>query len=132
MPACELTMASAASSDEPVESDEKVCDDLRRAAYNGKLDEVTRLLPLAKEKGVVNKVMHGVNTHREKRERGRDMNCSACHNAMFISSHVCVRVRFQKWKIALHCGQLLAMATTRLFHSCWPRAPLLELEAQTM
>ena len=61
-------MASAASSDEPVTSDEKVCRDLFNAAGNGKLDEVTRLLPLAKEKGVVNKVMHGVNTHREEGE----------------------------------------------------------------
>ena len=58
---CELTMASAAtctSSDEIVRSAEKVCDDLWWAARNGKLDEVTRLLPLAEEKGVVNKVMH--------------------------------------------------------------------------
>ena len=67
LPACELTMASAASSDEPVESDEKVCLDLFKAALLGKLDEVTRLLPLAKNKGVINKVMHGVHA-----ERGRE------------------------------------------------------------
>ena len=53
LPACELTMASAASSDEPVKSDELVCLDLFNAAMYGKLDEVTRL---AEEKGVVNKV----------------------------------------------------------------------------
>ena len=69
---CELTMASAASSDEPVRSDEKVCLDLWNAAFDGKLDEVTRLLPLAEEKGVVNKVMHGVNTHTERRGREGD------------------------------------------------------------
>ena len=125
------------SSDKPVESDEKVCLDLCNAARKGKLDEVTRLLPLAKAKGVVNKVMHGVNTQRERRGRGRgsererDMTYSACHNAMFISSPlmcVCVRVRFQSDRISLHCWQLLSKATTRLFHSCWPRAPLLELD----
>ena len=52
------------SSDKPVFSDERVCFDLVHAAMCGKLDEVTRLLPLAEEKGVVNKVTHGVNTQR--------------------------------------------------------------------
>ena len=56
-------MGNAASSD--------VCLDLYKAAMYGKLDEVTRLLPLAEEKGVVNKVMHGLNTHTDKRERER-------------------------------------------------------------
>ena len=82
-------MGNEASSDEIVESDETVCDDLYNAAIYGKLDEVTRLLPLAKEKGVIDKVMHGANTQREG-ERGGYMNYSACHNVMFISSHVCV------------------------------------------
>ena len=100
-----MASAATASSDErPVRTNEKVCRDLRNAARHGKLDEVTRLLPLAAEKGVVNMVMHGVNTHRrEEGERGRSMNYSACHNAMFISSHVCVRVRFHNGTIALHC-----------------------------
>ena len=73
-------MASAASSDEIVYSDEKVCADLRNAACTGKLDEVTRLLPLAKEKGVANKVMHG-HTHRRGREGERhELQClSQCH-----------------------------------------------------
>ena len=89
-------MASAASNAEPVRSDEKVCRDLLNAARDGKLDEVTRLLPLAKEKGVVNKVMHGVNTHTyrtEKRAREGRMNYSACHNAHvhLILFHVCMR-----------------------------------------
>ena len=68
LPACELTMASAASSDEIVFSDEEVCLDLYNAAMYDKLDEVARLLPLAKEKGVVNKVIRGVNTQREEGE----------------------------------------------------------------
>lgn len=55
-------MASVADSEAPTWSDEQVCLDLYNAADNGKLDEVTRLLPLATEKGVVDKVMHGVNT----------------------------------------------------------------------
>ena len=49
-------MASPASSDAPVESEENVCEDLFMAAYNGKLDEVIKLLPLAEEQGVINKV----------------------------------------------------------------------------
>ena len=56
VPACELTMASAASSGEIVTSKEKVCVDLYKAASNGKLDKVSRLLPVAEEKGVINKV----------------------------------------------------------------------------
>ena len=117
MPACELTMASAASSDEIVRSDEKVCDDLWNAARGGKLDDVTRLLPLAEEKGVVNKVMHGVNTHRDKK-RGREARTTV-PVTMSCSSHLmCVRVRFQNGNVSQHCGELLAMATTRLFHSC--------------
>ena len=57
--------APVASSDKPAESDEKVCRDLHKAADTGRLYEVIRLLPLAEEKGVVNKVMHGVRRGRE-------------------------------------------------------------------
>lgn len=61
--------APAASSDEFVISDEKACLDLYKAARDGKLDEVTRLLPLATEKGVVNKVCTR-SSHRDYRGRG--------------------------------------------------------------
>lgn len=44
------------SSAKPVESNSQVCLDLWQAAEDGKLDEVTRLLPQAKKKGVLNKV----------------------------------------------------------------------------
>ena len=94
--ACEWTMASSATASKIFFSDEKVCRDLLDAARDGKLDEVIRLLPLAQEKGVVNKVMHGVNTHTyrtEKRAREGRMNYSACHNAHvhLILFHVCMR-----------------------------------------
>ena len=73
-----------------VSGTETACLGLYNAARTGKLDEVTRLLPLAKEKGVVNKVMHGVNTHREKRKRGRErMNYSCtCTGQCLSQCHV--------------------------------------------
>lgn len=37
-------------------SDDPVCLALRSAAENGKLDDVTKLLPLALQKGVLNQV----------------------------------------------------------------------------
>lgn len=77
LPACELTMASATGSDDELGfSMEKVCLDLQHAAAGGNLDEVTRLLPLAKEKGAVNKVMHGVHMERERREE-HTLQCGA-------------------------------------------------------
>ena len=64
--------APAGSRGEPVESAEKVCLDLYLAARWGKLEEVTRLLSMAEEKGVVNKVTRGVTTQRRGRDGGRE------------------------------------------------------------
>ena len=93
LPAClsafEATMAC--SSDETVESDETVCHDPCNAALRGQL-AVARLLPLAEEQGVINKVMHGVNKHTEKRESGERHELERlqqCH-VHLISSHLMV------------------------------------------
>ena len=56
MASAAASATAAASSDEIMRSDDKVCDDLFNAAHNGNLDEVARVVHLAKEKGVVNKV----------------------------------------------------------------------------
>ena len=103
------SVATAASIDEIAYSDEKVCDDLYNAALHGKLDEVTRLLPLAEEKGVVNKVMHGVNTHREEGERERERHELQCLSQCHVHLMSCVCESDSKTEI-LHCT----------VDSCWP------------
>ena len=43
-----------------VESDEQVCRDLYAAAHDDDIEAVAKLLPLAKSKGVINKVPSSV------------------------------------------------------------------------
>lgn len=125
--AFELTMASAApaaGSDEPVESDEYECLDLFNAAWNGKLDEAKKQLPLAKASGVVNKVCKHGGQHREDGGGDMKLQClSQCH-----AHHACVRLADSNGE-RFHCavgGRLLWLRQDcyipvgqRCFSSSW-------------